>query len=271
MTFIDKSVDDLKAFAKEKNSEYVHGDPFPNIYFDNFFIPERLKEVLEEFPDLTQKADIKFNDPNQVKLASKGEYRFGPLTKEFMHYLNSQPFLEFLSELTGIENLIPDPFFDGGGCHQIQPGGMLKLHADFNKHPITKLDRRLNVLVYLNEDWHEEYGGHFELWDKDMKESRKKILPLFNRMALFSTTSTSYHGHPNPLTCPPDRTRKSLALYYYTNGRPEEEILKGVEDHNTIFKYRKDDSQSRFSTSVKEAIRLIMPPILLKGLNKLKG
>jgi 2OG-Fe(II) oxygenase superfamily len=271
MTFINKTVEELKSFAKDRNAEYVNGDPFPNIYFDNFFVPERLKEVLEEFPDLTQKADIKFNDPNQVKLASKGEYRFGPKTREFMHYLNSQPFLEFLSTLTGIENLIPDPFFDGGGCHQIQPGGMLKIHADFNKHPRTKLDRRLNVLIYLNEDWHEEYGGHFELWDKEMKESRKKILPLFNRMAMFSTTSDSYHGHPNALTCPPDRTRKSMALYYYTNGRPEEEIVGGVGEHTTIFKHRKTDTKSRLTTSLKEAVRLITPPILLKGLSKLKG
>lgn len=271
MTFINFTDEELKAFGKARNEEYVTGDPFPNIYFDNFFNAEMLKDILNEFPDLTQKADIKFNDPNQVKLASKGEYRFGPKTKFFMHYLNSQPFLEFLSELSGIQNLIPDPFFDGGGCHQIQPGGMLKLHADFNKHPVTKLDRRLNVLIYLNEDWKEEYGGHFELWDKEMKESRKKILPLFNRMAMFSTTSTSYHGHPNPLTCPPDRTRKSLALYYYTNGRPEEEVLAGAEEHSTIFKYRKEDSGSNFKTSLKETIRLITPPILLKGFGKLKG
>jgi hypothetical protein len=271
MNFINKSAEELKAFAKQYNKEYTTADPFPNIYFDNFFVPERLKEVLAEFPDLTKGADLKFNDPNQVKLASKGEYRFGEKTKEFMHFLNSQPFLEFLSELTGIENLIPDPFFDGGGCHQIQPGGMLKIHADFNKHPKTKLDRRINVLVYLNEDWHEEYGGHFELWDQEMQGVRKKILPLFNRMAMFSTTSTSYHGHPNPLTCPPDRTRKSLALYYYTNGRPEEEVVDHTQDHNTIFKYRKEDKGSKFKTSLKEAVRLITPPILLKGFGKLRS
>jgi len=271
MEFISKSVEELKAFAKSKNEEYVHADPFPNIYFDDFFIPEKLKEVLNEFPDLTKGADLKFHDPNQIKLASKGEYRFGPKTLEFMHFLNSQPFLEFLTDLTGIENLIPDPFFDGGGCHQIQPGGMLKIHADLNKHPNTKLDRRLNVLVYMNEDWHEEYGGHFELWDTEMKGARRKILPLFNRMAMFSTTSNSYHGHPNLLPCPPDRTRKSLALYYYTNGRPESEIVKGIEDHNTIFRHRPEDKASRIKTSLKNAIKLITPPILLGGLGKLKN
>jgi hypothetical protein len=87
-------------------------------------------------------------------------------------------------------------------------------------------------------------------------------------MAMFSTTSTSYHGHPNPLTCPPDRTRKSLALYYYTNGRPEEELLGDNTDHSTIFKYRKDDKKSRFRNSVKETIKLLTPPILLKGFGK---
>ena len=233
MNFINSSIGDLKAFGTENTDAYTHAAPYPNIYFDNFFNPDILHAVLDEFPDMSKKPDLQFNDPNQIKLASKGEGRFGAQTKDFMHYLNSQPFLEFLTELTGIENLIPDPYFDGGGCHQILPGGMLKLHADFNKHPKTKLDRRLNILVYLNEDWHEEYGGHFELWDTEMKGCVKKILPLFNRMALFSTTSDSYHGHPNPLTCPPDRARKSLALYYYTNGRPAHEAPTSEADHNT--------------------------------------
>lgn len=269
MGFVSKSVEELKSFGLQQRDQYINADPFPNMYFDNFFIPEKLKEILDEFPDLSKGSDYKFNDQNQIKLASKGEYRFGEKTKAFMHYLNSQPFLEFLSNLTGIENLIPDPFFDGGGCHQIQPGGLLKIHADFNKHPKTKLDRRLNILVYLNEDWYEEYGGHFELWDKEMKESKKKILPLFNRMALFSTTSTSYHGHPNPLTCPPDRTRKSLALYYYSNGRPAEEMLDGLEDHSTLFKKRAEDKKST-NGSLKEFILQITPPFIINAIKKIK-
>ncbi len=270
MNFINSAIGDLKGMGSRHSDEYKNADPFPSIYFDNFFNPDVLHAVLEEFPDMSKKPDLQFNDPNQVKLASKGEGRFGERTKLFMHYLNSQPFLEFLTELTGIENLIPDPFFDGGGCHQIQPGGMLKLHADFNKHPKTKLDRRLNVLVYLNEDWDESYGGHFELWDTEMKECRKKILPLFNRMAMFSTTSNSYHGHPNPLTCPPDRSRKSLALYYYTNGRPVEEQSTSDADHNTLFKYRPEDKKAKAITSLKETAKLWIPPILL-GRSKVKA
>jgi hypothetical protein len=145
MSFIDMSSADLRKFGERKSSDYATAAPFPNISFDNFFIPERLKEILEEFPDLSKKPDIKFNDDNQIKRASRGEGRFG----------------------------------------------------------------------------------------------EKKILPLFNRMAIFSTTSTSYHGHPDPLTCPPDRTRKSLALYYYTNGRPENEVN---DTHLTLFRDRPQDA-----------------------------
>jgi Rps23 Pro-64 3,4-dihydroxylase Tpa1-like proline 4-hydroxylase len=271
MNFIPKSFEELKQFASENKAAYASADPFPSIYFDNFFNPDVLHKILSEFPDMSKNPDLKYNDANQIKLASKGEYRFGETTKALMHFLNSQPFLEFLSELTGIENLIPDPFYDGGGMHQIKPGGMLKIHADFNKHPRTKLDRRLNVLIYLNEDWKEEYGGQFELWDLEMKSCRKSILPLFNRMAMFSTTSTSWHGNPNVVNCPEGRSRKSLALYYYTNGRPVEEQSVSEADHNTIFKYRKEDKKSRLVTSLKETIRLITPPILLQGLGKLKN
>ncbi|RFM30171.1 2OG-Fe(II) oxygenase [Deminuibacter soli] len=266
MNFINRSVEALHGFADEHKAAYTTADPFPNIYFDNFFNPDMLKQVLSEFPDMTKNADIKFNDHNQVKLASKGEYRFGDQTRLFMHYLNSQPFLEFLTKLTGIDNLIPDPTFEGGGCHQIQRGGLLKIHADFNKQPHTKLDRRLNVLVYLNEDWNEDWGGHFELWDTNMQGCRKKILPLFNRMAIFSTTSNSYHGHPNVLNCPPERTRKSLALYYYTNGRPAEEVVPDADDHNTLFRNRPEDRKFHFSSSLKRTIKLVTPPIVLQAL-----
>ena len=104
-----------------------------------------------------------------------------------------------------------------------------------------------------------------------MKECRTSILPIFNRMAMFSTTSTSWHGNPNVVKCPEGRSRKSLALYYYTNGRPAEEAAVSDADHNTIFKYRKEDKKARVMTSLKETIRLFTPPILLQGLNKSKN
>jgi Rps23 Pro-64 3,4-dihydroxylase Tpa1-like proline 4-hydroxylase len=272
MKFVNMSVDELHALGKAKHEEYTNGDPFPNIYFDNFFNPEMLEKVLAEFPDMSKKPDLQYNDPNQVKLASKGEYRFGEVTKDFAYFLNSQSFLEFLTNLTGIKALIPDPYFEGAGCHQILPGGLLRIHADFNKQKLTNLDRRLNVLVYLNKDWDETWGGHFELWDTDMKGCRKRILPVFNRMAIFSTTSNSYHGHPDPLKCPEDRSRKSFALYYYTNGRPEEEVVDGLEYHSTIFKARPgmaEKVEDREPITVKSILRDLTPPIIVKGIKKI--
>ncbi|MBK8674164.1 MAG: hypothetical protein IPN93_14670 [Bacteroidetes bacterium] len=150
-----------------KNSEYVNAHPFPNIFMDDVFNPELLLKIKEEFPSLNKKEnDIVYNNPNENKLATKGERKFGTETKKLMHYLNSQPFLEFLQELTGIEEtLIPDPYFEGGGFHESKRNGYLKIHVDFHKHKKTKLIALGFDLP--NEDWKEEYNWHLELWEKN--------------------------------------------------------------------------------------------------------
>ena len=243
---INQPYQDLKQVAIDYKKQYSSANPFPSISFKNFFNPDMLEEVLNEFPDLSKGDAIKYDKPKEKKLAGKGEYRFGTNTKKFMHYLNSQPFLEFLQSLTSIEEVIlGDPYYSGGGQHEIKPGGLLKIHSDFNKHPDTNLDRRINVLIYLNKNWKEEYGGHFELWDKSMENCVHKILPEFNTLAIFSTTDFSYHGHPNPLNCPLDMSRKSLALYYYSNGRPQSEINLDIGEHNTLFKERKNNQDDK--------------------------
>lgn len=277
MNYLNTKFADLEGVAKQFKGQYQDASPFPNIYFNDFFNPEVLEGILGEFPDLEKKGDIKFNNPNEVKLASKGERRFGPKAKEFMHFLNSEPFLMFLQELTGIEEtLMPDPYFEGGGFHESKRGGFLKIHADFNKHRQTKLDRRLNVLVYLNKGWQDEWGGHFELWNREMTRCEKKVPPMFNTMAIFTTTDFSYHGLPNPIMCPEDRSRRSMALYYYSNGRPAHEINAGLEEHNTLFVAREgeEDKQMRsFNTKqqVKDFVKDLTPPILTKMAKKVMG
>ena len=273
MEYLNQDAQGLMEFAKQHHSQYCDAAPFPNISFPNFFKAEKLDEILDEFPDLTKGDQLKYLNPNENKLASKGEYKFGPKLKNFMHFMNSQPFLEFLQELTNIdEPLIPDPYFEGGGCHESQAGGFLKIHADFNKNRRTGLDRRLNVLVYLNKDWEDSYGGHFELWNKDMSECITKVRPDFNTMAIFSTTDFSYHGLPDPITCPPDRSRKSLALYYYTNGRPSSELSERGADLHTKFVGRKgnkdEHKMKRFNTFV-NVVTEITPPIILKTAKKI--
>lgn len=242
--FLNSHNQDLLQFAEANAEKYKTANPFPSISFDNFFNEDFLNEVLNEFPDLSREDSINFNDPLQKKFAGKGEKSFGPKTRELMYFLNSEPFLNFVNKLTGIdETLYGDPYFSGGGLHEIKKGGLLKVHADFNKNPTNGLDRRVNILVYLNKDWKDEYGGHFELWNSDMSKCETKIAPRFNTLAMFSTTSNSFHGHPDPLNCPEDRSRKSLALYYYSNGRPESEAVAFKESHNTLFVQRKDSAE----------------------------
>ena len=276
MEFLDISLTELVALGQQKHTEYSSANPFPSIYIDHFFREDALKKVLAEFPELGQngKDEVHYTNPNEAKYASKGEYKFGPLTREFMHFLNSQPFLEFLQNLTGIkETLIPDPYFEGGGYHQIKPGGFLKVHVDFHKHQTMNLDRRVNVLVYLNEDWKEEYGGHFELWERDMSKCVTRIAPLFNRMAIFSTTDYSWHGHPDALTCPPDRSRRSLALYYYTNGRPASDVSEANRNRiTTTFAARKgqDSSGMTVFNNLVNLANDLLPPIIVKTIKRFR-
>lgn len=271
MNYLNSHITDLKQFGMDKHEEYVNAKPFPSIVLDNFFNEDFLSQIADEFPDLSKQQDIiTYNNHNEKKLEAKGEKYFSDKTKALAHFLNSQPVLEFLQELTGIkEKLLPDPYFVGGGYHEIKPGGLLKVHADFNKHEDFKLDRRINLLVYLNKDWDESYGGHFELWDKGMTKAEAKVLPIFNRVAIFSTTDFSYHGHPNPLTCPQDRSRKSLALYYYSNGRPKSEI--SPKSHGTLFVNRAglNDDVIKEPVTIKDIIREITPPFLFKAIKKI--
>jgi Rps23 Pro-64 3,4-dihydroxylase Tpa1-like proline 4-hydroxylase len=130
--------------------------------------------------------------------------------------LNGQVFVEYLEALTGIAGLIPDPHYRGAGLHQILPGGLLKIHADFDSQTHLALHRRINVLLYLNRDWDETYGGDLELWDTAMTHAVVRVAPVANRLLVFETAGRHYHGHPEPLACPPGRSRRSLAWFFYT-------------------------------------------------------
>jgi hypothetical protein len=236
------------------------------VVFDDFFDPELLDLVLTEFPKPGEIRWQRFDNAHEIKLASAAEASFGPATRLLLYHLNSATFLDFLSSVTGIKHLIPDPGFAGGGLHQIVPGGKLGIHVDFNKHEDYGLDRRLNLLLYLNKDWRESYGGHLELWDRSMSECQAKVLPMFNRVMIFGTTDFTYHGHPDPLRCPDHMTRKSLALYYFSNGRPAEEI---TGSHSTVFQARTTREFSLgFSQRLRNLARDFVPPIVARQLRK---
>jgi hypothetical protein len=257
----------MEALAASARATYVEAKPFPHVVFDDFFDPRLLDLVLEEFPKPGDIPWQRFDSGKEIKLASSREAYFGPATRLLMYHLNSMTFLEFLSSVTGIDNLISDPGFEGGGLHQIVRGGKLGVHADFNRHRTFGLDRRLNLLLYLNRDWREEYGGHLQLWNRDISRCEAKVAPIFNRVVVFGTTDFTYHGHPDPLQCPDGMTRKSLALYYFSNGRPAEEV---TGEHSTIFVPRDEkDLRPTIRQRTRDLARDLLPPIVARQLRRI--
>jgi Rps23 Pro-64 3,4-dihydroxylase Tpa1-like proline 4-hydroxylase len=247
---------DLAALADRLRAQYAAASPFPNVVIDDFLPAEVLEKVLTEFPEPRDADWQQFDDRREVKLALCDTELMGPATRHLLAEFNSQVFVDFLERLTSIEGLVPDPHYGGGGLHQICAGGFLKVHADFNRHRRLRLDRRLNGLLYLNKEWQDEWGGHLQLWNRDMTQCVRRIQPVFNRFLLFSTTDDANHGHPDPLCCPPDRARRSMALYYYTNGRPEDEA---VADHSTLFKQRPGEN---WTGTTRQAIKRWVPPAI---------
>ena len=252
----------LREIAVSAAERFRTAQPFPHVVLDGLFDANLLARIVDEFPRPSDIEWDQYRDKRQVKLASSRDEHFGPLTKGLLFHLNSATFLEFLSQVSGIANLIADSYFEGGGMHQIERGGKLAIHADFNRHRHYGLDRRLNALLYLNPNWQDEYGGHLELWNRDMTSCVVRIAPLFNRLVVFATTDFAYHGHPDALTCPAGVTRKSLALYYYTNGRPAEEIS---DSHSTLFQERPDeDLELPRRSRLKDLAKDLLPPVVTR-------
>jgi hypothetical protein len=218
---------DTRAFVEQDvaalAARYAAARPGPHIAIDGLFPPQVLDQVCAEIATIEVDPEKNFYS-TYLKRRISDLNRLPPATRQLVSDLNSANFIAFLEKLTGIEGLVPDPHLEGGGLHQIGAGGYLKIHTDFNFHQRLKLHRRLNLLLYLNRDWQAEWGGAIEFWDEHVRECQASYLPLFNRMVVFSTTDTSYHGHPDPLACPDTLTRNSIALYYYTAERPKSEV-----------------------------------------------
>ena len=248
-------------------ARYRSAEPYPHIVMDDFIDPAVLRRVATEFPGRDGRS---YFDRPQERL----KYQFDPNTVEsgivrnLLAELNGEPFLAFLSALTGIPNLISDPYYAGGGLHETLAGGHLSVHADFNVHGDMKVERRLNLLVYLNDDWPESYGGQLELWDKKMRRPAVSVAPVMARAVVFNTTLQNFHGQPEPLTCPPDRSRRSIATYYYTA------FAGGVDQpvRNTTFQQRPGTGDRRdWQVKLDHAVQDWVPPRLQKYARRLIG
>ncbi|UBM57393.1 2OG-Fe(II) oxygenase [Marinilongibacter aquaticus] len=268
----------LDALAKKHAGEYKKNEPFPHVVIDNFMDPEALDKVLEEFPNPGTKIWHDYSSHYEKKQELNGEGKVAEFTQHLLYQFNSAPFLVFLEKLTGIDNLIPDPYFFGGGLHQLNGKGKLGVHADYSKHVRWPLDRRVNAILYLNKDWKEEYNGHLELWDTEMTECKKKVLPVFNRLLVFNVTDFNMHGVPEEVKCPEGMSRKSLAFFYFTNGRPAEEVDQNKKLHVKFTDRPGDDKPATVDTDniigyeknpIKRFIKQVTPPIIYDSLKSL--
>ena len=199
-----------------------HATPFPHCCIDNFLDPLFAESVATGFPryEEARKLGLEFSTVNEKKKIQIMDSRaFAEPVAKLNRELASPAFLDLLSYVFEIPDLLPDDRLTGGGIHEMGSAGRLDVHVDFNFVEDRHLYRRLNILIYFNQDWKPEWGGDLELWDPEVRHCHCTFAPLFNRCVIFATTDTSYHG-VTALCCPEGRTRKSFAAYYYTREKP---------------------------------------------------
>lgn len=217
--------------------QYRVNHPCPHILLRDFLEPEIAADMAREFPRAASEAWTQYKHANENKLGMPKRELFPATIGAVTDELNSPEFVAWISELTGIPNLIADPMLEGGGLHQSGPGGYLNVHTDFSIHHFhTTWHRRVNLILYLNPGWEEQWGGSLELWERKMARCGAKYPPLLNHALIFTTDERSLHGFPDPLTCPEGESRKSLALYYYTV-----EPDKKIPSHSTDYFARPQD------------------------------
>lgn len=224
------------ARAAESAACFNARDPFRHVVIENFFAEGYAGKLLDTFPDF-ERGNAR-NEAGELGGKSTVERirELGPPWAQLDDLIQSREFLDLLGRLTGIDSLLYDPWYFGGGTHENREGQDLDPHVDFNRHPVEGWHRRLNLIVYLNHEWDDAWGGSLELHtDPRSPDDRVTLItPLYNRCVIFETTEWSWHGFSR-ITLPANRrgfSRKSIALYFYTKERPSEEL---ADTHSTIY------------------------------------
>jgi len=263
---------EAKGLGDLLHEDYVSAQPFPHIVLDGILPGDLPRRILANFPVAALASDTVFN----INYGGHFKRQIAPedcnaFVRELFHFFNSRPMLAFLEGLSGITGLLPDPYFEGGGFHEISAGGLLGIHADFRIHERLHLQRRLNLLIYLNENWQDEWNGRLELWDRKMQGCVKAISPLINRCVVFNTDADSYHGHPDPLATPPEVKRRSIALYYYTASKA---VYREVPNLSTMYHARPSDSaavrREAAAFRATEYFKDFAPPVLFRLYEKVR-
>jgi Rps23 Pro-64 3,4-dihydroxylase Tpa1-like proline 4-hydroxylase len=198
---------------------YGHMPPFDHVVIDNFFEKEFANQLANEFPAVESEIWHGYNNPLEIKLTNNVWNNFGEETYKIFSYLNSDAFIQYLSEkCLNNADLFSDPGLNGGGWHVHGSGGKLNTHLDYSMHPKLKMQRKLNLIIYLNQNWQKQWGGSLGFWDNQTANEpgslQKQITCKFNRAVIFDTTQNSWHGLPEPIQAPTGELRKSIAAYY---------------------------------------------------------
>lgn len=225
---------------EELRRQYLAAEPFPFVKIDNLLAPAFADEVAASYPsyEVATEQGRTFKTVNERrKVQITDSNLFAEPAKRLNAALASPEFLSMLSYVSGIPQLLADEQLEGGGLHVTGPGGRLDVHVDFNFLESRRLHRRLNLLLYMNPTWKDEWGGHLQLWDREVKSCRQDVVPMHNRCLIFETSDHSYHG-VTPISMEAPIDRRSFAAYYYTEAAPPG--WKG-QSHSTIFQARPDE------------------------------
>ena len=257
---------DVEALA----TRFQNAKPFPSICIDNFLDEDFANEVFASFPTFEQAKEMgrgfdAVNERGKYQITNSSLF---PNPIGHLHNVLSSPeFLALIGRVSGIDNLVADPELVGGGIHQTGPRGHLDVHVDFNYIADRRLHRRLNILVFFNKDWQDDWGGKLELWDKDVKVCHQSFAPLFNRCCIFRTSEISFHG-VTAVNCPENVARRSFAAYYYTQ---ENDETFRENAHSTIFRARPEEHLKRNVLMPVERFRRFVRSIRSKIARAVKG
>lgn len=244
------SIDDIK-------TAYRNGKPFPHVVLDGLFFESSLGPMLSEIGEMSRQQWVDVDrDPRERTVRMRSAVAMREAGAHIVGIVHSAAFLYLLTEITGIGQLLPDPYLQGGGFAVMRRGDYFDVHADRSVAYDTGLTRRLAMIIYLNKAWPPEYRGELELWSPDGKRVEVSVAPLFNRTILFEVAYPNFHGVPAPLACPADRMRQSFIVYYHTGGTNQ---LGGVKPHTTIFAPRFYGTPGATMRSI---MREIVPPFL---------
>ena len=250
----------LAKSLEELLEDYRTAQPFPHLVLDDLFPPATLNSLLEELPPSSSPKWVNERHDQMIKSNLRSAVDLSEQSFLFAATLHSASFLYFISEITGIQALLPDPYLSGAGYHVIPPGGKFDVHADRNMDHFSGLERRLAMLVYLNKSWDPQFGGQLELWNQYGTQCEKVIQPIFNRTVVFEIADRNFHA-VRPVTHQSGRKRISFAVYYHTVGR-------NVSFHSSLFAPQIYQGKGQH---IRRAARELLPPLLFRGLKRLKS